>query len=256
MTKFKKETFNIAMKDGKAESRKGYSIMKNVKGFTVKITLFKYGKSWMASEYFSGFAMAIGETREKATQKAIEKLTEDISALARAINPYKLINGNEIELSTLYGFDVSKMLPTVQDEQGFAVPIESMITVKPFKSKKINDLEKEADEREQDPNFKPSKMNECKYSLANIRLLELQGATLVKSFNQWKKEGYKVIKGSKALKILAPRTIAEFKVGEKTYTYKEFKELATKEQLQADKKDKKIGYTVVSVFDRSQVVKA
>lgn len=91
-----------------------------------------------------------------------------------------------------------------------------------------------------------------KYSLNNLLLIYSQcpSASKIAGFKKWSELGFKVKKGSKAIKILAPR---EYKYIEKDNKIINYKEMTTEEKKNTSSHKKKIYFSYVNVFDLSQV---
>lgn len=90
------------------------------------------------------------------------------------------------------------------------------------------------------------------YSMNNIMLIQAQkpDATLVQGFNAWKRQGRSVIKGQKAIKILAPTIKKEWKEKIDPETKKVIIDKNNK-PIKVPK-EKVVGYHPVSVFDVAQ----
>lgn len=90
------------------------------------------------------------------------------------------------------------------------------------------------------------------YSLNNLILIFSQypNASRVAGFKTWEKLGFKILKGSKAIKILAPREVIYIERNkEKIY----YKNMTDKEKREIEKHRKEIYFNYANVFDLSQV---
>ncbi|MDQ0567617.1 ImmA/IrrE family metallo-endopeptidase [Mycoplasma yeatsii] len=95
-----------------------------------------------------------------------------------------------------------------------------------------------------------------KYTARNIAMVhkQFEGATILKSFTDWKKEKVAIKKGSKALKILQPVTDKFIEInGEKIFKKQwtdEIKQKIKKKELKVDETIK--GFKLANTFDISQ----
>ena len=91
------------------------------------------------------------------------------------------------------------------------------------------------------------------YSFSNTLLIwwQLPGAERVAGFKKWNELGYKIKKGSKAIRILAPQTYKYIIVNDKKITFRNM----TAEQKSREEHIEGIYFVPVSVFDVSQTEK-
>lgn len=90
------------------------------------------------------------------------------------------------------------------------------------------------------------------YSLKNNMLIAKQGGQLVKSFKQWSEDGYKIRKGTKAIRIFAPKIVNDYTSNGRKINYKEYQKLSKQEKAKVTIKKEMIGFQLVPVFDISQ----